>query len=263
MEDLRLPLILAYLKEVGSDPARRCSRDAAGRAGAADEHRGRRRRTREASQRGHPLLPRVAGEIPARHADRRGDLPERPGRGRTHREDLRGPVHEQVRDALRYIQNSVIREKVVKRKDRAEATRLFNYPFPAVEESLVNAVYHRSYEMREPVEVRVNPDGIEIVSYPGPDASIRIEALNGDKIVARRYRNRRIGEFLKELDLTEGRCTGFPLSGQRWPRTARLPRSSRRTRGGRISSWRFPSTRRCPGQGKRMRRRMRRRMRGA
>ena len=127
-------------------PARRCHRDAAGRAGAADEHRGRRRRIREAAQRGHPLLPRVAGRISPRHADRRGDLPERPGRGRTHREDLHGPVHEQVRDALRYIQNSVIREKVVKRKDRAEATRIFNYPFPAIEESLVNAVYHRSYE---------------------------------------------------------------------------------------------------------------------
>jgi len=60
------------------------------------------------------------------------------------------------------------------------------------------------------VEVRVNPDGIEIVSYPGPDASIRVEALNCDRIVARRYRNRRIGDFLKELDLTEGRCTGIP-----------------------------------------------------
>ena len=84
------------------------------------------------------------------------------------------------------------------------------YPFPAIEEAVVNAVYHRSYEQREPLEVRVNPDGIEVVSYPGPDASIRTEALNGDKIVARRYRNRRIGEFLKELDLTEGRCTGIP-----------------------------------------------------
>lgn len=121
-----------------------------------------------------------------------------------------GPLHEQVQDALRYLQNNVIREKVIKHRDRAEATRIFNYPFPAVEEAVVNAVYHRSYEQREPVEVRVNPDGIEVVSYPGPDASIRIEALNGDKIVARRYRNRRIGEFLKELDLTEGRCTGIP-----------------------------------------------------
>lgn len=30
------------------------------------------------------------------------------------------------------------------------------------------------------------------------------------KIIARRYRNRRIGEFLKELKLTEGRSTGIP-----------------------------------------------------
>ncbi len=76
---------------------------------------------------------------------------------------------------------------------------------------MVNAVYHRGYDQREPVEVRVNPEGIDIVSYPGPDASIRIEALASDKIVARWYRNRRIGEFLKELDLTEGRCTGIPI----------------------------------------------------
>lgn len=48
------------------------------------------------------------------------------------------------------------------------------------------------------------------IEYPGPDASIRVEALNSGRIVARRYRNRRIGEFLKELDLTEGRCTGIP-----------------------------------------------------
>jgi len=75
---------------------------------------------------------------------------------------------------------------------------------------VVNAVYHRSYEQREPMEVRGNPEGIEVVSYPGPDASKRTEALNSDKIVARRYLNRRIGEFLKELDLTEGRCTGIP-----------------------------------------------------
>jgi len=46
------------------------------------------------------------------------------------------------------------------------------YPFPAIEEAVVNAVYHRSYEQREPVEVRMNPG--------------------------------RIGGFLKELELTEG-----------------------------------------------------------
>jgi ATP-dependent DNA helicase RecG len=137
-------------------------------------------------------------------------FPRGPGGDELIEKEFHGPLHEQVRDALRYIESNVSREKVIKHQDRAEATRLFNYPFPAIEEALVNAVYHRSYEQREPVEVRVNPDVIEIVSYPGPDASIRIEALNSDKIVARRYRNRRIGEFLKELELTEGRCTGIP-----------------------------------------------------
>ncbi len=137
-------------------------------------------------------------------------FPKGPGGGELVEKTFQGPLHEQVRDALRYLQNNVIREKVSKHRDRAEATRLVNYPFAAVEEALVNAVYHRSYEQREPVEVRVNPERIEIVSYPGPDASIKVEALNGERIVARRYRNRRIGEFLKELDLTEGRCTGIP-----------------------------------------------------
>ena len=34
--------------------------------------------------------------------------------------------------------------------------------------------------------------------------------MRAGKAVSRRYRNRRIGEFLKELDLTEGRSTGLP-----------------------------------------------------
>ena len=121
-----------------------------------------------------------------------------------------GPLHQQVRDALAYLRNGVIRERIVKHTDRAEADRFFNYPFPALEEALVNAVYHRSYELREPIEVRINPDGIEILSFPGPDESIQLAALNQDRIVARRYRNRRVGDFLKELKLTEGRGTGIP-----------------------------------------------------
>ena len=32
----------------------------------------------------------------------------------------------------------------------------------------------------------------------------------GQSLRSRRYRNRRLGEFLKELDLTEGRATGIP-----------------------------------------------------
>jgi ATP-dependent DNA helicase RecG len=58
--------------------------------------------------------------------------------------------------------------------------------------------------------VRILPDKITINSFPGPDRSISNQNLTELKIISRRYRNRRIGEFLKELRLTEGKGTGFP-----------------------------------------------------
>jgi predicted HTH transcriptional regulator len=39
---------------------------------------------------------------------------------------------------------------------------------------------------------------------------ITTDALKKERMVARRYRNRRVGEFLKELKFTEGRSTGMP-----------------------------------------------------
>ncbi|HLJ95763.1 MAG TPA: ATP-binding protein [Gemmataceae bacterium] len=121
-----------------------------------------------------------------------------------------GPLDHQLRTALRHLQSAVVTERVTKVPDRAEAMRVFNYPYAALEEALVNAVYHRSYELREPIEVQVLPDQILVLSYPGPDRSVALADLQKERIVSRRYRNRRIGDFLKELDLTEGRCTGIP-----------------------------------------------------
>ena len=49
------------------------------------------------------------------------------------------------------------------------------------------------------------------MSYSGPDRSISSEAIKEAKLLrTRRYKNRRLGEFLKELGLTEGRATGIP-----------------------------------------------------
>ncbi|HEY8892593.1 MAG TPA: RNA-binding domain-containing protein [Clostridium sp.] len=121
-----------------------------------------------------------------------------------------GPIHEQIIDTLKYIKNSIIKEKIIKLPDEAEAIRVFNYPYAALEEAIVNAVYHRSYEVREPIEIRIDAEKIIILNYPGPDKSIRKSDIDSGKVVARRYRNRRIGEFLKELKLTEGRSTGIP-----------------------------------------------------
>ena len=120
-----------------------------------------------------------------------------------------GPLHQQLRETLQYIRNSIITERIHKLPDKAEANRYFNYPYAAIEEAISNAVYHKGYDIREPIEVRVLPDRIEILSHPGADRSISMDGLKNYRAVSRRYRNRRIGEFLKELHLTEGRNTGF------------------------------------------------------
>jgi len=122
-----------------------------------------------------------------------------------------GPLDRQLRDALAYIQNYVIAEYVTKVPDRAEAIRVYNWPYRAVEEALSNAVYHRSYQIHEPITVTITPEKMEILSLPGPDRSITDDDLENRVLVSSRYRNRRIGDFLKELKMVEGRNTGIPL----------------------------------------------------
>ena len=108
------------------------------------------------------------------------------------------------------MKRNYIKETVIKHADRPEAERYWNFPHEAVEEAIVNAIYHRSYEIREPIEVRISPEELVVLSFPGPDRSIKMTDLSKGKAVSRRYRNRRVGEFLKELELTEGRSTGIP-----------------------------------------------------
>lgn len=105
----------------------------------------------------------------------------------------------------------MIAEYVTKVPDRAEAIRVYNWPYRAVEEALSNVVYHRSYQIHEPITVTITPEKMEILSLPGPDRSITDDDLEKRVLVSSRYRNRRIGDFLKELKMVEGRNTGIPL----------------------------------------------------
>jgi len=137
-------------------------------------------------------------------------FPDGPGADSFSEKSFKGPLDRMLIDALNYIKSQFIEEKVQKFPDRAEAERRYNYPYVAIEEILTNTVYHRSYEIREPIEVRILPDRITIGSFPGPDRSITDKDMQECRFISRRYRNRRIGEFLKELDMTEGRGTGIP-----------------------------------------------------
>jgi ATP-dependent DNA helicase RecG len=124
---------------------------------------------------------------------------------------FRGGIHEQLKNALTYLEN-ISAHHIEKQTHSFRVKGWVSYPIPALREALVNAVYHRSYdESQEPVKVYLYPDRIEIISYPGPLQAIQIEHLLQQKpIPPVPARNRRIGEFLKELKLAEGRGTGLP-----------------------------------------------------
>ncbi len=124
---------------------------------------------------------------------------------------FKGSVPHMIKQAMDYIKSNVLKEHVRKVSGRQEAMRFWNYPYDAIEEAVVNSVYHRDFLQHEPIEVTVEPSGISILNCPGPDRSISKEDIEkGDMLKSRRYRNRRLGDFLKELDLTEGRSTGVP-----------------------------------------------------
>ena len=138
------------------------------------------------------------------------DKPDPTGHGMTEK-IFTGPLHKQLSDALSYIKNYILKEYITKVPDSAAAIRVFNWPYQAVEEALSNAVYHRSYQIHEPITVTITPEKLEILSLPGPDRSILDQDLSRGILISRRYRNRRIGDFLKELKMIEGRNTGIPL----------------------------------------------------
>ena len=137
-------------------------------------------------------------------ADRAGDVQEERTFG--------GALADQLRDCLNYLQNHSTTH-LHKQSDRSEVRRWSSYPLVALRETLVNALYHRSYDVDqpEPTKVYLYPSRIEIISYPGPVPGIEAEHLQPDaEMRAAPARNRRIGEFLKELGLAEGRLSGLP-----------------------------------------------------
>ena len=124
---------------------------------------------------------------------------------------FKGSVPQMIKQTMAYFRSHVLKEYVRKISGRQEAERFWNYPYDAIEEAVVNSVYHRDFLQHEPTEITIEPSGISILNCPGPDRSISKEDIEkGEILKSRRYRNRRLGDFLKELDLTEGRSTGIP-----------------------------------------------------
>jgi len=155
LDDLSRELIVAFLKEVGSPlagPAKKLSMSDLGRQMNIVDG------PKEAQ------FPKNVGLLffnseperffPATQIDVVW-FPEGEGGDKFTEKIFRGPLARMTREALDYIRRNYISETVIKHPDRAEATRVENFPYAAIEEAVANAVYHWGYDVREPIEVRI------------------------------------------------------------------------------------------------------------
>ncbi len=133
-----------------------------------------------------------------------------------------GPVHIQIREIMNYLNTNVIKEFGNRSSGNNETQRFENYPYQALEEAVVNAFEHKSYDHSSPVEIniykglpRIHPHTedhrrITIVNRPGPLPFVDEMALSQGEVKPRYYRNIRLGDFLKNIHLTGKNGSGLP-----------------------------------------------------
>jgi len=115
---------------------------------------------------------------------------------------MTGPIDQQIEGCLSFI---------LEKPKKGVACHAFSAcPDRALREAVVNAFYPRSYEVSypDPVKIHVKPEFIDIISYPGPDPTLKPEDFSENKVPPVQHRNRRIADFLKSLKLAEGMYTG-------------------------------------------------------
>ena len=120
----------------------------------------------------------------------------------TEEKQVTGPIDQQIDEILSFIL------KTTKEEARHEFVA---YPERALREAVVNAFYHRSYENCDcdPIKIHIKPNCIDVISYPGPNPTLKAEHFTeGNEVPYVPSRNRRIAEFLKERKLAEARFTG-------------------------------------------------------
>lgn len=125
-----------------------------------------------------------------------------------------GSVTTQLHECLRHLEGLSLTH-IKKEIDQIQASGWVSYPIQALQEALVNAVFHRSYcpEILEPTKVCIYSDRIEIISYPGPVPGVEEEHLIANAAIPSNSapaRNPRVGEFLTQLRFARGIRTGLP-----------------------------------------------------
>lgn len=209
LEDLKLPLIRSYLKEINSDLYQ------------ISESRSLYEIAQDMNLAEGPvenIKPKNVGLMfftynpeyyfPYAYIDLT-NIPDPTGEGMIEM-SFKGPLNYQYLDCMNYIKNNIIKEKVFKIQGQMEAKRVFNYRYEVLDEIIGNALLHKNYQIPEPISIRINLDSIEITSFPGIDVSISSGQIKNLSLRSTKYRNRRIAELLKELHIVEAKNTGYP-----------------------------------------------------
>src|SRR3546814_12759015 len=95
-----------------------------------------------------------------------------------------------IRSTMNFFRTTILKEKVIKVHGQSESLRIWNYPEAALEEAVANSLYHREYQTRAPVEVRIYPDSLVIINYGGPDRRLQMELFTKGIIRPRRKMGR-------------------------------------------------------------------------
>ncbi|MYM90704.1 transcriptional regulator [Rugamonas sp. FT82W] len=143
VSDLSKPLMLAYLQEVGSALADYANE-------LSIEELGRQMNVVDGPSE-YPCPKNVGLMFFSETPDRffpytQIDVvwfPDGPGGDHFDEKIFKGPLARTTREALGYIERNYLHQAILKHPDRAEATRVWNFPYPAIEEAVVNAVYHQ------------------------------------------------------------------------------------------------------------------------
>lgn len=127
------------------------------------------------------------------------ELPDGEGGDRIYEHTFSGPLDAQLRDALRYLRNYVIKETIEKVPNQAESNRYFNYPYAALEEALANAVYHKGYGSPEPI-LETDEDRLYflVTIFARPSVSPGSASSNGGGSTKIEGRHERILAYLKD-----------------------------------------------------------------
>ncbi|WP_318028600.1 RNA-binding domain-containing protein [Mycoplasmopsis gallinacea] len=121
-----------------------------------------------------------------------------------------GPIWIQVQQAIEYFKSNILESYTIRKDNKIEHEIIYNFPLPAFEEIITNAVLHKDYDKREYVGVYVRKDEISFVNHNRPLPPVTIDDLKTKKSFdTRKYLNTEIKDMFFALKLIESYGSGI------------------------------------------------------